>query len=417
MGNKHFISFYLFLWFILVAGCNSNKVNGDYELPVFIDIFIAGQEEITGFNDQPYAKFREQNVVVTGKGTTVVVVQGRNESAWCDRSGQDLWCKVSPDNGYTWSDPILMDSQGEKSIVPNATVYDKDRGRLLTLYTVVQWPFTEAPARFPWLGEYHEKYWAGPHHKQYVVHSDDGGYTWSEPRDISHMVDDPSVIQIFGSGEGIMLEKGEYAGRLIVPGGDFQEPYKRVWAWISDDGGDSWRSGNPVPNPQRRVTPCENAIVELEDGSLLMNQRSDQPGKRWEARSVDGGESWSDFRIIEDLPGISCNASVIRVNYQGKDVLLFAGPVGPNPYALDGSYTIEYPWAERRVNGVLFASIDNGKTWPFRRLLVPGWFAYSSLVELADGDIGLVFEANDHHDIRMLRFSLDWLFECFMQVK
>lgn len=386
-------------------GCSSQKSKGQIDQPVFVDIFIAGKEDITGYNDEPYAKFREQNVVVTGSGSIVTVVQGRNESDWCDRSGQDLWCKISNDDGLTWAEPVLMDEQGEKSIVPNASVYDKKTGRILTLYSVVQWPFTDAESRFDR---------KGPEYRQYVIYSDDGGYTWSEPRDISHMTDDPSVLQIFGSGEGIQLEEGDYNGRLVVPGGDFREPYKRVFAWISDDHGETWRTGKAVPNPHNRTTPCENAIVELSDGTLLMNERSHNPGNRWKSYSSDGGESWSPFKMIEDMPSVSCNASIIKITYKGNDVLLYAGPVGPNPYTTEGEYAEEFRWAERRVNGVLFASTDNGKTWPFRRVLVPEKFAYSSLVELADGDIGLFYESNNHHDIRLLKFSLDWLFECFI---
>ncbi len=397
------------------SGCSLKENNDGIDQPLFVDIFVAGQEDITGYNDEPYAKFREQNVVVTNSGSIVTVVQGRNSSDWCDRSGQDLWCKISTDNGLTWSEPVLIDDQGEKSIVPNASVYDKETGRILTLYSVVQWPFTDAESRFDWgEGSEHEEYWEGSHYRQYVVHSDDGGYTWSEPRDISSMVKDPSVIQIFGSGEGIQLKNSEYKGRLIVPGGDFQEPYKRVFAWISDDHGETWQAGNAVPNPHNRITPCENAIVELSDGTLLMNQRSHDPGNRWKSYSSDGGETWSPFEMIEDMPSVSCNASIIRVNHKGTDVLLYAGPVGPNPYTTEGEYAEEFRWAERRVNGVLFASTDNGKTWPFRRVLVPGKFAYSSLVELEDGDIGLFYESNNHHDIRLLKFSLDWLFECLI---
>ena len=398
--------FPLVLLVITTAGCNSRGEINDMDMPVFVDIFIAGQEDITGYNDQPYAKFREQNVVVTGSGDIVVIVQGRNKSDWCDRSGQDLWCKISIDNGLTWSEPVLIDAQGEKSIVPNASVYDEETGRILTLYSVVQWPFTDAESRFDW-GEV-------PHYRQYVVHSDDGGYTWSEPRDIFSMVKDPSVIQIFGSGEGIQLQNSKYKGRLIVPGGDFQDPYKRVFAWISYNNGETWRAGQDVPNPHNRITPCENAIVELSDGTLLMNERSHDPGRRWKSYSYDGGETWSPFEMVEDLPDVSCNASIIRVNHKGHDLLLYAGPVGPNPYATEGEYAVDFAWAERRVNGVIFASKDNGQTWSFRRLLVPEKFAYSSLMELADGSIGLFYEANNHHDIKMLKFSLDWLFKCFI---
>jgi len=186
--------FYLVNAVLLLVCCTSSNSYDRIDQPVFFEVFVAGQEDITGYNDEAYARFREQNVVVTGSGAIVVIVQGRNKSDWDD----------------------------------------------------------------------HKEQYTGDHYEQYIIYSDDEGYTWSKPRGISRMADDPSVIQIFGSGEGIQLQKNELKGRLIVPGGDFQKPYKRVFAWISDDHGETWRVSQPVPNPQNRITPSENAIVELD---------------------------------------------------------------------------------------------------------------------------------------------------------
>ena len=371
---------------------------------MFYDVFIAGEENAFGLNDQPYAQFREQNVTVTSSGKIVVVVQGRNASGWSDRSGQDLLCKISDDNGQSWSYPILMDNQGEKSICPNASVYNAETGRIWSLYSVFQWPFTKPESR---------KTWEGLKNREYIIYSDDDGYTWSDPREITHIVKTDSVTQVFGSGEGIQLKTGDRKGRLVVPGGDFVPPNKRVFAWYSDDHGETWMSSEVVPNPHERLTPCENSIVELADGTLLMNERNQGLGQRWQSLSTNGGETWSPFEPVMDLPSISCNASVIRVNYEGKDILLYAGPVGQDPEVRNGTDYDGYKFkpGEKRSNGVVFVSYDNGKTWPFRKLVVPEQFAYSSLIQLPGGTIGLFYETNFHKDIMLVKFSLDWLFE------
>ena len=246
-----------------------------------------------------------------------------------------------------------------------------------------------------------------------MIYSDNEGKTWSEPIEITSMVKADTLPQVFGSGEGIQLKKGKHKGRLVVPGGDFCPPYKRVFAWYSDDHGQTWKTSAPVPNPQKRLTPCENAIVELNDGTLLMNERNQGIGQRWQSRSKDGGETWSPFEPVKDLPSVSCNASIIAVEWQGKEILLYAGPVGPNPNVKNA--VAEYAGRkltsqEKRRNGVVFASFDNGKTWPVRKLVVPDLFAYSSLIKLPDGTIGLFYEANDHKDVKLVKFSLDWLF-------
>jgi len=388
------------LLFITFIACSSQRNTDE---PAFIDIFIAGKENAYGQNNQPYARFREQNVTITASGKIVVVVQGRNISDWSDRSGQDLWCKISNDNGLTWTEPILMDSQGEKSICPNASVYDGETGRILSLYTVFEWPYTDPESR---------KTWKGLKNREYIIYSDDEGYTWSKPREITHMVKTDTVIQVFGSGEGIQLKTGDRKGRLIIPGGDFYPPNKRVFAWISDDHGETWKSSEVVPNPHNRLTPCENAIVELADGSLLMNERNQDLGQRWQSYSIDAGETWSPFEPVMDLPSVSCNASIIRINYNGKDILLYAGPVGPDPEIQNGKdyEGFKFRSGERRSNGVVFASYDNGKTWPFRKLVVPGQFAYSSLRELPDRTVGLFYETNFHKDVKLVKFSHEWLF-------
>jgi sialidase-1 len=375
------------------------------EVPVFSNVFIAGQEEVLDDNGNNYFQFREQNIIVTNSGKLVVIVQGRDKSNWSDRSGQDLVAKISEDNGASWSKPIVMVRDGSKSICPNASVYDKETGRIISLYSVFQWPYTDAESR---------KTWEGLKNRQYYVYSDDDGQSWSEPVEITEIVKNDTVTQVFGSGEGIQLKHGPNRGRLVVPGGDFTPPNKRVFAWYSDDHGETWQSSEIVPNPHDRLTPCENAIAELSNGTLLMNERNSGLGQRWKSISNDGGLTWEPFEPIPDLPSISCNASIIPVEYNGDEVILYAGPVGPNADVVNtveeyGERKLKSP--ERRSNGVVFASFDGGLTWPFRKLVVADQFAYSSLMELPDNTIGLFYETNHHKDIRLVKFSLDWLFE------
>ena len=159
-------------------------------------------------------------------------------------------------------------------------------------------------------------------------------------------------------------------------------------------------------------------LIKMQDGSLGAVVRGGAPHVGIEGRldwihSEDGGKTWSPFEPVMDLPSISCNASVIRVNYEGKDILLYAGPVGPNSEITNGKEYKGYNFqpGERRSNGVVFVSYDNGKSWPFRKLVVTNQFAYSSLIELPDKTIGLFYETNFHKDIMLAKFTPDWLFE------
>jgi sialidase-1 len=69
------------------------------------------------------------------------------------------------------------------------------------------------------------------------------------------------------------------------------------------------------------------------------------------------------------------------------------------------------PDSAKRENGTLRASYDDGKTWPVKKVLWPGSFAYSVLTRLPDGTIGCLFETDGTDRMVFARFTLDWLEE------
>ena len=144
--QKGLFYFSLFIYLVFyMSGCNSRASDKTSNPLNFSDVFIAGKESALGENNEKYAQFREQNVVVTNSGKVVVIVQGRNASKWSDRSGQDLWCKISGDNGASWSEPIFMATHGKKSMCPNAAVYDKNTNKIHVLYNLFLWDYTDIP--------------------------------------------------------------------------------------------------------------------------------------------------------------------------------------------------------------------------------------------------------------------------------
>jgi len=362
--------------------------------PEPIQVFVAGAEEIEGVADaaQKYPQYREQNVVVTNDGTVVVVCQGRNKSRWSDRSGQDLVVKTSSDSGRTWSRGRLVVTHGLKSICPNAAVYDRDRDRIHVLYNLFTWDYTSVPEDIR--GEVGDL-----NCRQYTVTSDDQGVTWCEPREISDMVQTHGAVMVVGSGEGIQLARGPHKGRLIVAGGDFYRG-KKVLSFFSDDHGRTWRRSRVVPHEGKMAWASESKVAELADGSLLLNSRTfvtdgSSQRLRTRSRSTDGGLTWTTLENDPGLKTVSCNGSLIAVAHPkgiGGSILLCSVPVGP-----------------ARTHGTVHVSLDGGRTWPIRRLAVPGAFAYSSLVALPDGNIGLFYETDGYREIHLVRFSLDWV--------
>ena len=364
--------------------------------PEPIQVFVAGAEDIEGVENaaEKYPQYREQNVVVTNGGKVVLICQGRNKSRWSDRSGQDLVVKVSTDCGSTWSKGRLVVTHGLKSICPNAAVYDRHTNRIHVLYNLFTWDYTKVPKDIR--GEMGDL-----HSRQYVVTSDDEGTSWSAPREISGMVNTHGAVMVVGSGEGIQLKHGPHKGRLIVAGGDFYKG-KKVLCYYSDDRGQTWKRSEIVPHSGKMSWASESKLAELPDGTLVLNSRTfvnDGSKQRLRTRSFssDGGRTWTTLENDPALETVSCNGSLIAVPHPGRNetaVLLCSVPAGP-----------------KRTHGTVYVSLDGGKTWPRKKVVVPGAFAYSSLVVLPDGKIGLFYESDGYREIRLVRFSLGWLIQ------
>ena len=69
------------------------------------------------------------------------------------------------------------------------------------------------------------------------------------------------------------------------------------------------------------------------------------------------------------------------------------------------------PAGPGRTHGTMYVSFDGGLTWPYKKMIIEEEFAYSSLVQFADGYIGLFYEARGHKDIKLIRFSVQWLLD------
>jgi sialidase-1 len=321
-----------------------------------------------------YHTYRIPGLVLSKQGALLAFCEGRKSSG-SDAGDIDLLLKRSVDGGKTWSKQQLVYEEGGDAPVTIGNpcpVVDQQTGTIWL-------PFCRDNDRV------------------FMTHSVDDGITWTEPVEITSDVKrDDWGWYATGPGHGIQIQRGRHAGRLVIPCDYRLKDTPRVGEFrhshviFSDDHGKSWQLGGSTGN---FMNECE--VVERADGSLLLCMRN-YLGKNRRAFSVstDGGASWSEPKLHDDVFCPTCQASIHRISLD-PNVVLYAGPGGPN-----------------RSNLTIRLSRDEGATWPVSRVLFEGPAAYSELAVLDSGDIVCLFEGGEkgsYETIRLARFRLEWL--------
>lgn len=358
-------------------------------VPIFALVSAAGgagieQLELFRGGEGGYHTYRIPALIATRKGTLLAFCEGRKGSA-SDSGNIDLLLRRSVDNGRTWTPAQVVADFGDDTIGNPAPVVDRKTGTILLLLTRNPGHITEEQivngsaegTRTVWL-----------------TRSADDGATWSPPVEITGSVKKPDwTWYATGPGNGIQLT----TGRLVIPCDHIRRDDKVMHSHIiySDDGGKTWQLGGVAGEKTN-----ESAIVELRDGTLLLNMRSYHGrNRRAIAQSKDRGVTWSDVALDQDLVEPVCQASLIRLTPGSKT---------------DGRLLFSNPADSKRVRMTVKLSLDEGSTWPVSRLIYEGPSGYSSLAVLRDKSIGLLYERGDeryYERITFARFPLNWLME------
>ena len=216
-----------------------------------------------------------------------------------------------------------------------------------------------------------------------MVRSTDDGRTWTEPENMTRRWKDESWILYAPSPQqGIALSDGT----LVMPtGGRDADDQRFSNLLVSRDHGRTWDVSPPASLGN---TECQ--AVELSDGSILLNCRTDRPTKfRTIVVTDDMGQTWTPHVTNRNtLIGPNCNGSTYRFDYrvggEKKSVLLFA-----NPHS-----------QQDRSQHSIQLSFDDGNTWPdeYRMLLDEGrGNGYPSLSRVDDQHVAIVYEGSGSH--------------------
>lgn len=332
-----------------------------------------------------YPCVRIPSVVACNGGTLLAFAEGRQKRN--DHAENDIVLKRSTDRGQTWGPVQVVASEGRDSLNDPSAVVDRGTGRIVLHYSrfAEGYHTNSAPPGYD-----------DPHaSRNYVVHSDDDGATWSPPQEITRIIKRPDVRGgIATCGVGIQLRRGPFAGRLVHAAYQFGETQGReAYCVFSDDGGDSWCLGDTAPSGGQLTS--EPQVVELADGRVMLNARTSLK-VRLVGLSEDGGQTFGQMTRDEALIDPGCQASILR----------YGDPLDGEPSSLLFSNA---GTQETRDTGTVRVSCDEGQTWPISKLLYAGGFAYSCLVRLDDGSIGCLFEQDNYEYVTFVRFSMEWL--------
>lgn len=243
-----------------------------------------------------------------------------------------------------------------------------------------------------------------------IRYSDDNGKTWSGPQLISAQVK-KNIETFLGTapGRGIAVKLADGTERIIFCVYDNEEApvydpiFENASTIYSDDNGATWHRGAETQVMLGLVKTSESQIVKIgeKDGMpvLRMYARNNSNYIAY-ADSYDGGITWSTFVRDEALQGTkNCMYSFINTDLtiNGKSVILSSA--GGNTEArADGVI---------RVGLVDNSDIDNVKVeWITKYRINQGFFGYSCLTQLADGNFALLYEDEAAH-IQYMIFSVD----------
>jgi len=339
-------------------------------------------------NGKTYISFRIPTLLRT-PNKLFAFIEARTENT--DRGDIDIVYKVSEDNGKTWSESVLLYSDGDHTVGNACAVYTSS-GRICMLFN---WHVMRSPASGTYPSELGVTDAQRKAHSRRVfyTYSDDEGVTWAKPLDITETVMEKNwTWNAVGPVHAIQLKTGKYKDRIIWPcdlktaaGGERENLYSYVI--YSDDNGQTFHKSAIIPYGN------ESTVVELSDGRLHLDMRNSNSsayadGKACRAYSIstDGGETWGGYIYDESRPEPTpvsngtkgCQGVIENYNTDGvpSKNILFMNPADP----------------VKRQNLTLRWSNDDGFTWKRSEVICKTLAGYSDMVVLSDGSLAMLYE-------------------------
>lgn len=341
--------------------------------------------------------YRIPGLITTSTGTLIAVYDNRYNNSKDLQEDIDIGMSRSTDGGQTWQPmKVIMDmgeyggrSQRLNGIGDPCVLYDHKTN---TIWVAALWMSGATEKDMLWWAS---KPGMNPEETgQFIlVKSTDDGATWSQPINITSQIKDPAwQLLLQGPGRGITMTDGTLVfpaqfkadlGVKSLDGGQYTCHSTIVY---SIDHGKTWHIGNGA-----KTNTTEAQVVELADGSLMLNMRDDrnrtdkgETNGRAVATTTDLGKTWTTHKSSNSaLQEPNCMASIISANLEinGKmqQVLFFSNPDSKT----------------ERNHMTIKASLDGGLTWPQTyqvELNSEAGYGYSCMSMVDNKTIGILYE-------------------------
>lgn len=361
-------------------------------------------------NDDGVHTYRIPGLATSRKGTLMAIYDVRRELSRDLQGNIDIGLNRSFDSGNTWEPLQIPMDRGTYGGLPEKFNGISDACILVDqntddIYIAGEWMYGVLDDKGKWIEGLTEssKEWNHQWRQKgsqpgfgiketsqfLIVKSTDDGATWSEPANLTEPVKKREWwLWAPAPGRGITMADGT----LVMPtqGRDKDgKPFSNI-TW-SKDGGKTWTTSNQAAETPLGTTEC--AVVELSDGSLMLNMRDNRnrtDGTASNGRTIavtkDLGQTWTEHptsrgALIEPTCMASLHKHVYTENGERKSILLFS-----NPSAKDGRHHI-----------TIKVSFDDGATWPAEHwiLLDEGrGRGYSCLTSVDEQHIGILYEGS-----------------------
>lgn len=340
-------------------------------------------------NDDGSDCYRIPGLATTNKGTLIGVYDIRYKTCVDLQANVDVGMSRSIDGGQSWEAMQTIMDMGEWGGLSNdnngigdpAVLVDRSNN---TIWVAAVWAHGHPGQRNWWASK------PGLEPKEtsqfILVKSTDDGKTWSEPINITKQIKDKGwYLVLQGPGKGITMKDGT----LVFPA-QFKDENQMPHSTIiySKDGGENWVIGTGA-----KSNTTEAQVIELNDGSLMLNMRDNRNGKdksdtngRAVSVTSDLGKTWSVHPTSNGaLNEPTCMASIIKeefiVNGEKRELVLFS-----NPDTKSG-----------RHHMTIKASFDDGASWPVEsKLLIDEYSSagYSCMSKIDDETVGILYEGS-----------------------